>query len=144
MGTPFIHALIYSLNICEHMNVWGQIKYLSILVFIFIVEGIHKVIVQDAKGSLHTLNRYYAMWNKPRPESSTIVRVILLILLSNCCGMIFFWITNLFVIILKQLLTLQDSEIASKLSNTCEKRKLYRELASTAESGWDFSTRWMT
>ncbi|KAL2453509.1 Trehalase [Abeliophyllum distichum] len=71
-------------------------------------SGVHKVIVQDAEGSRHTLNRYYALWNKPRPESSTI-----------------------------------DREIASKLSNTCEKTKLYRELASAAESGWDFSTRWM-
>lgn len=71
-------------------------------------SGTHKVIVQDAEGSLHTLNRYYAMWNKPRPESSTI-----------------------------------DREIASNFSNTCEKTKLYRELASAAESGWDFSTRWM-
>ncbi|KAL2535021.1 Trehalase [Abeliophyllum distichum] len=71
-------------------------------------SGVHKVIVQDAEGSRHTLNRYYALWNKPRLESSTI-----------------------------------DREIASKLSNTCEKTKLYRELASAAESGWDFSTRWM-
>lgn len=40
-------------------------------------------------------------------------------------------------------LCLQDRETASKLSNKCDKEKLYRELASTAESGWDFSTRWM-
>ncbi|KAK4365529.1 hypothetical protein RND71_016887 [Anisodus tanguticus] len=59
-------------------------------------------------GSHHSLSRYYAMWNKPRPESSTI-----------------------------------DSETASKLPNICEKRELYRELASAAESGWDFSSRWM-
>ncbi|KAL0331721.1 UNVERIFIED_CONTAM: Trehalase [Sesamum angustifolium] len=32
---------------------------------------------------------------------------------------------------------------ASKLSNNCDKTQLYRELASAAESGWDFSTRWM-
>ncbi|KAH6818042.1 trehalase 1 [Perilla frutescens var. frutescens] len=71
-------------------------------------SGIHKVIVEDAHGSIHTLNRYYARWNQPRPESSTI-----------------------------------DKETASKLSDKCAKEKLYREIASTAETGWDFSTRWM-
>ncbi|XP_055826683.1 trehalase-like [Solanum dulcamara] len=68
-------------------------------------SGIHKVTIQDAQGSNHC---YYAMWNKPRPESSTI-----------------------------------DSKTASKLQNIGEKRELYRELASAAESGWDFSSRWM-
>ncbi|KAK9076642.1 hypothetical protein SSX86_004976 [Deinandra increscens subsp. villosa] len=36
-----------------------------------------------------------------------------------------------------------DSETANKLENDCEKEQFYRELASTAETGWDFSTRWM-
>ncbi|KAI3693703.1 hypothetical protein L1987_76653 [Smallanthus sonchifolius] len=36
-----------------------------------------------------------------------------------------------------------DTETANKLKNDCEKEHLYRELASTAETGWDFSTRWM-
>nr|POF19326.1 trehalase [Quercus suber] len=35
-------------------------------------SGIHKVTIQDAQSCNHTLNRYCAMWNKPRPESSTI------------------------------------------------------------------------
>ncbi|XP_028099384.1 probable trehalase [Camellia sinensis] len=69
---------------------------------------IHSVIIHDAEGCNRTLSRYYAMWNKPRPESSTI-----------------------------------DIETASKLMNDSAKQHLYRELASTAESGWDFSTRWM-
>ncbi|KAE9614049.1 putative alpha,alpha-trehalase [Lupinus albus] len=30
---------------------------------------IHKVTITDAQGCTHSLNRYYAMWNKPRPES---------------------------------------------------------------------------
>ncbi|KAK6140643.1 hypothetical protein DH2020_025614 [Rehmannia glutinosa] len=72
-------------------------------------SGMHKVIIQDSQGTNHTLNRYYAMWNQPRPESST-----------------------------------TDEETASKLSNKCAKTQLYRELASAAESGWDFSTRWMS
>ncbi|KAK9275467.1 hypothetical protein L1049_022734 [Liquidambar formosana] len=71
-------------------------------------SGIHKVTIKDAQGCNHTLSRYYAMWNKPRPESSII-----------------------------------DKESASKLLNVSEKEHFYRELASTAESGWDFSTRWM-
>ncbi|XP_073285554.1 trehalase-like isoform X1 [Primulina huaijiensis] len=71
-------------------------------------SGMHKVMIQDAEGSSHTLCRYYAMWDKPRPESSNI-----------------------------------DRETASKLSNSCERTQLYRELASAAESGWDFSSRWM-
>lgn len=71
-------------------------------------SGIHKVNIQDDQGSNHTLSRYYAMWNKPRPESSTI-----------------------------------DKAHASKLLNASEKEQFYRELASIAESGWDFSTRWM-
>ncbi|XP_027081797.1 probable trehalase [Coffea arabica] len=71
-------------------------------------SGIHKVSIKDAQGEIHNLSRYYAMWNTPRPESSSI-----------------------------------DQETASRLSNVCEKTQLYRELASAAESGWDFSTRWM-
>uniref|UniRef100_A0A803LWN7 Trehalase n=1 Tax=Chenopodium quinoa TaxID=63459 RepID=A0A803LWN7_CHEQI len=71
-------------------------------------SGIHKVTIHDSKGCSHNLSRYYATWNKPRPESST-----------------------------------TDKETASTLSDAADKQKLYREVASTAESGWDFSTRWM-
>ncbi|KAH9625820.1 hypothetical protein KSS87_020474 [Heliosperma pusillum] len=71
-------------------------------------SGIHKVTIHDSKGVSHVLSRYYAMWNKPRPESYT-----------------------------------TDKETASKLTNEANKEILYREVASTAESGWDFSTRWM-
>ncbi|KAL5814435.1 hypothetical protein ACOSQ4_025076 [Xanthoceras sorbifolium] len=71
-------------------------------------SGLHKVTIQDGEANSHILSRYYAMWNKPRPESSTI-----------------------------------DKAHASKLSNDFEKEQFYREVASTAESGCDFSTRWM-
>lgn len=37
----------------------------------------------------------------------------------------------------------QDEESASKLPVGSIKEKFYRQLATTAESGWDFSTRWM-
>lgn len=36
-----------------------------------------------------------------------------------------------------------DNETAYNLTTDCEKKQLYREIASTAETGWDFSTRWM-
>ncbi|CAL0312564.1 unnamed protein product [Lupinus luteus] len=69
---------------------------------------IHKVTITDAQGCTHSLNRYYAMWNKPRPEAY-----------------------------------IKDKESASKFLNGSEKEQFYRDLASAAESGWDFSTRWM-
>lgn len=74
----------------------------------FWTSGIHMVTIQDAQACTHTLSRYYAMWNKPRPESITI-----------------------------------DEKSASKILNVSVKEQFYREVASTAESGWDFSTRWM-
>jgi alpha,alpha-trehalase len=36
-----------------------------------------------------------------------------------------------------------DKKSASNLTNDSEKERFYREVASTAESGWDFSSRWM-
>lgn len=35
--------------------------------------GIHKVTIQDAQFGDYILSRYYAMWDKPRSESSVIV-----------------------------------------------------------------------
>lgn len=73
----------------------------------FWTSGIHKVIVRDARGAKHSLSRYYARWDAPRPESAT-----------------------------------TDMETAAGLTES-EKKLLYREIATTAESGWDFSSRWM-
>ncbi|KAL4019157.1 hypothetical protein IC575_022801 [Cucumis melo] len=70
-------------------------------------SGFHSVTVQNGNGN-HSLSRYYAMWNEPRPESSLV-----------------------------------DEKLASKFANNYEKKHLYREIASAAESGWDFSSRWM-
>ncbi|KAG6497517.1 hypothetical protein ZIOFF_045418 [Zingiber officinale] len=69
---------------------------------------VHKVTVQDAQGHKHSLNRYNAMWDRPRPESGTI-----------------------------------DEESAARLSSAAQRRNFYHQVASTAESGWDFSSRWM-
>ena len=54
--------------------------------------------------------------------------------ISQCIGNQVVRFGNLFV---------QDKALASKLLNVSEKHHFYREVASTAESGWDFSTRWM-
>uniref|UniRef100_A0A0D6QZS9 Trehalase n=1 Tax=Araucaria cunninghamii TaxID=56994 RepID=A0A0D6QZS9_ARACU len=70
-------------------------------------SGFHKVSVYDMHGVKHSLSRYYAMWNAPRPESSTI-----------------------------------DKVTADGLPET-KRKLLYREIATTAETGWDFSSRWM-
>lgn len=70
-------------------------------------SGFHKVIVQDVHGAKHSLSRYYARWDTPRPESATI-----------------------------------DMETAAGLTES-QKKLLYREIATAAESGWDFSSRWM-
>ncbi|XP_038977904.1 probable trehalase isoform X2 [Phoenix dactylifera] len=72
-------------------------------------SDIHKVIIQDLQGCKHSVSHYYAMWNKPRPESATI-----------------------------------DEESASNLTSASQKENFYRQVASTAESGWDFSSRWMS
>ena len=37
----------------------------------------------------------------------------------------------------------QDKELALNISSVAQKHHFYSEMASTAESGWDFSTRWM-
>ncbi|KAG9440146.1 hypothetical protein H6P81_020311 [Aristolochia fimbriata] len=75
----------------------------------FWTSGIHNLTIQDANGCIHSMSRYFAKWNQPRPESATI-----------------------------------DEETAFQLSTASERDLLYQELASTAESGWDFSTRWMS
>jgi len=51
----------------------------SILGYVYLLlhlVEIHKVTILDAQGCPHTLNRYNAMWDKPRPESSTKVCVV--------------------------------------------------------------------
>ncbi|KAK6263301.1 hypothetical protein QUC31_009117 [Theobroma cacao] len=106
---PLLSAMVY-----EIYNRTGDVELVRkslpplLKEYQFWNSEIHKVIIRDAEQGNHCLNRYYAMWNKPRPESSTM-----------------------------------DKKFASKLSNDSEKQQFYRELASTAESGWDFSTRWM-
>lgn len=45
----------------------------EVLIVVCMYVGIHKVTIEDEQGNIHSLSRYYAMWNKPRPESSTIV-----------------------------------------------------------------------
>ncbi|XP_061965965.1 trehalase-like [Populus nigra] len=106
---PLLSAMVYEIynRTCDVELVR---KALSALLkeHAFWNSEIHKVTIQDAQGCNHNLSRYYAMWNKPRPESST-----------------------------------KDKESASKFLSNCEKQQFYHDIASAAESGWDFSTRWM-
>ncbi|KAK6251492.1 hypothetical protein SCA6_005497 [Theobroma cacao] len=106
---PLLSAMVY-----EIYNRTGDVELVRrslpplLKEYQFWNSEIHKVIIHDAEQGNHSLNQYYATWNKPRPESSTM-----------------------------------DKKIASKLLNDPEKQQFYRELASTTESGWDFSTRRM-
>lgn len=47
--------------------------------------GVHRIVVQDAQAESYYLSRYYAMWDKPRPESSTIVSFWSLQVSHNNC-----------------------------------------------------------
>lgn len=59
-------------------------------------------------GATHSLSRYWADWDAPRPESYR-----------------------------------EDVQLAEGLS-TEQARRLWHHLATAAESGWDFSSRWMS
>ncbi|KAK3235138.1 hypothetical protein CYMTET_54640 [Cymbomonas tetramitiformis] len=74
----------------------------------FFTEPPKAVWIVDEKGCSHCLSRYYASWEKPRPES--------------------WW---------------EDAALAEGLPPE-EAAALYRNLASAAESGWDFSSRWFS
>lgn len=105
---------LLSAMVSEIYNRTGDLKFVAESLPSLLKEhsfwnsGIHKVSIKDLQGHIHSLSRYYAMWDKPRPESATI-----------------------------------DEESASKLLTMSEKESFYREVASTAETGWDFSSRWM-
>ncbi|XP_050268891.1 probable trehalase isoform X2 [Quercus robur] len=106
---PLLSAMIYEIyNKTGDMQLVKKSLPALLKEYCFWNSDIHKVIIQDSQSCNHTLNRYYAMWNKPRPEATT-----------------------------------KDKKFASKISNVSEKQQFYHELASTAESGWDFSSRWM-
>ncbi|MEW5301860.1 MAG: hypothetical protein WDW36_004690 [Sanguina aurantia] len=72
----------------------------------------HKVVgVTGSDGQRHGLSRYYAAWDRPRPESYR-----------------------------------EDVETARAAgldAGSMEAARLWRGLASAAESGWDFSSRWL-
>ncbi|XP_028789586.1 probable trehalase [Neltuma alba] len=106
---PLLSSMIYEIyNSTDDIELVKRSLPALLKEYEFWNSDIHRVTIVDVQGCAHTLNRYYAMWNKPRPESST-----------------------------------NDKAFASKLLNVSEKQHFYREVASAAESGWDFSTRWM-
>jgi hypothetical protein len=41
------------------------------------------------------------------------------------------------------LFFIKDEQLASNLTSAAAKEKLYHQISSAAESGWDFSSRWM-
>ncbi|GLT44799.1 hypothetical protein SLA2020_186760 [Shorea laevis] len=106
---PLLSAMVF-----EIYNRTGDVELIKTCLPALLKEykfwnsGIHEVSIHDDQQNHYSLSRYYAMWNKPRPESSTI-----------------------------------DKQSSSKFLNASEKQQFYRELASAAESGWDFGTRWM-
>ncbi|GMY30598.1 probable trehalase [Fagus crenata] len=106
---PLLSAMIYDIyNKTGDMQLVRKSLPALLKEYHFWSSGIHKVNIQDSQPCNHTLNRYYAMWNKPRPEATT-----------------------------------KDKKFSSNIPNISEKQHFYRELASAAESGWDFSSRWM-
>ncbi|KAK4794982.1 hypothetical protein SAY86_012976 [Trapa natans] len=106
---PLLSAMVRAIYSCTHDIGLVQKTFPALLKeHEFWNSGIHQVVVHDAQAESHYLSRYYAMWDKPRPESSTI-----------------------------------DKKLASNITDGYEKQQFYREVASTAESGWDFSSRWM-
>ncbi|GBG77617.1 hypothetical protein CBR_g24063 [Chara braunii] len=66
----------------------------------------HGVSIEDECGQIHSLSRYHALWNQPRPEEHGTDR-------ETAGGM---------------------TELAAA--------QFYCDVASAAESGWDFSSRW--
>jgi alpha,alpha-trehalase len=75
-------------------------------------SGDHSVTIVAADGRTHNLSRYYADWYAPRPESYR-----------------------------------EDAALAEEVAGTSDRAnpraaQLYLDLASGAESGWDYSSRW--
>lgn len=76
------------------------------------INVVVQVMIQDDDGTVYNLTRYYADWDTPRPESFR-----------------------------------EDQETARKAgydpaNPSAAAHQLWRDLASGAESGWDYSTRW--
>eukprot|EP00890_Picochlorum_soloecismus_P000889 jgi/Picsp_1/1800/NSC_05268-R2_protein len=77
-----------------------------------------QVVADD--GSIYTMSRYYSSWHKPRPES----------LKEDVSS----W---------KEFLDSRDGS-DDPLNIPSVEMEFYRHIAAAAESGWDFSTRWLT
>ncbi|XP_075591144.1 trehalase-like [Dermatophagoides farinae] len=73
----------------------------------------HCITVTDDEGKSHTLNRYYSSDTEPRPESYRMDYEV---------GKVF---------------------VAINRSTDDELRELFRNIHAGAESGWDFSARWL-
>lgn len=74
----------------------------------------HVLAIRDRGGKVHRLSRYFAHWNRPRPE-------------SHC----------------QDVRTIEGAAKSSGGQKKKTAQDMYREIATVAESGWDFSSRWM-
>lgn len=78
----------------------------------------HLISLVDSQGVIHNLNRYYASTTHPRPEA----------FLEDCeTARIYVQNTN----------KTSSAKVAAPLASY-----LYSQLAASAETGWDFSSRW--
>jgi alpha,alpha-trehalase len=68
-GKPLRNAAV-QLCFCIFHMVKNQSKVASTL----LDAEVHNVAIMDKHGEVHNLCRYQAMFNKPRPESATIVK----------------------------------------------------------------------
>ena len=104
--------------------------------------------VAAADGSVHSLARYYADTVSPRPESYRHAS------LSARLPFILGPLTHAQQLLLGGVLPCmehnrgwhacrEDTATAAGCKDAGAAAALYRELASAAESGWDFSSRWM-
>ena len=82
----------------------------------------HTVPILASSGKVHTLSRYYANWEHPRPESYREDMETLSQALSSSKSKYEFYQSN--------------------ISDEAVCKELFRQIASAAESGWDFSSRW--
>ena len=84
----------------------------------------HRMVsVTDTNGTEHEMFRYFSLEDTPRPESyiEVITRIFTTVgVIWICC--------------------LQDVSIGEQFPE--DQARIYQEIRSACESGWDFSSRW--
>ena len=98
-----------------------------------------QVTIVDGEGHRHFLSRYFAGWRAPRPESFTIVSASVK---DKDRDLIFATLDRIPRIEEFLFLRFQDMDVAKSVSKS-KREDLYHDIATAAESGWDFGSRWM-